>query len=809
MISDAKVFTGQDSPLENSLKESISNANRIDMVASFTKVTGVCEILEDLRMAVARGTKIRFLTGTYLGITEPSAIRMLMDACGESIEIRFYKGTNSFHPKAYFFYGNGRDELYIGSSNLSRSALVDGVEWNYRLIREENPAEFDRFANEFDRLFENDDLSYDVNEEVLKRYKETRVVPKIAYPPETTPNRRNDVQLEALFNLEKSRDSGMDKALVVAATGTGKTYLAAYDSVPYKKVLFVAHTEDILQHARATFSRVRPDDSAGMCFGGELDMDRDMTFATVQTLSRNLDRFSPDMFDYIVIDEFHHAAADSYRKVIDHFQPKFLLGLTATPERMDNKDVFVLCDYNVVYEIGMKEAIERRYLCSFRYYGIYDDTDYSKIAYVNGAYKEDELTRALANDKRAASVLENYRKYGSERAIGFCSSIEHAAFMSEYFNIHGVKSAVVTSKVGMDRTRAIDGLVSGSMPVVFTVDMFNEGIDVPALDMVMFLRPTQSSTIFAQQLGRGLRVYEGKRFLTVLDFIGNYRNANRIPSLLTGREGGVRTISDLSQALPDGCTADFDLEIIKLFDLMESRKEKLRSLLRNEYERVKSEIGHVPSRCELFENMDPEAWKRLRIDKECNPFKDYLGFLAKMSDLDPIRSSFRENEAGEFLRMIETTSMSRMYKVPLIRSFFRGDRIVFEPSSEDIARSFREFYSRDNNMVDFEGVKSRERCEWTDSKWVKLASDNPIRFLCKSEPGFFGKNGKLISLSRRLERFDGMETFVNEAMDALVLREMDFKRSRYYDKRSEWSTTSWSGTGYRRSSPRTVANAKS
>ena len=168
MISDAKVFTGQDSPLENSLKESISNANRIDMVASFTKVTGVCEILEDLRMAVAKGTKIRFLTGTYLGITEPSAIKMLMDACGESIEIRFYKGTNSFHPKAYFFYGDGRDELYIGSSNLSRSALVDGVEWNYRLIREENPAEFDRFANEFDRLFENEDLSYDVDEEVLK-----------------------------------------------------------------------------------------------------------------------------------------------------------------------------------------------------------------------------------------------------------------------------------------------------------------------------------------------------------------------------------------------------------------------------------------------------------------------------------------------------------------------------------------------------------------------------------------------------------------------------------------------------------------
>ncbi len=583
------------------------------------------------------------------------------------------------------------------------------MEWNYKMVRAENPEEFDRFASEFERLFSSEELSCRVDKEVLDRYKAERAAHRSSSPRPASDG-KNEVQIEALFNLEKTRDSGMNKALVVAATGTGKTFLAAYDSVPYKKVLFVAHTEDILRQACDAFSKIRPDDSAGMCFGGRFETDRDLTFATVQTLSRNLDCLPANMFDYIVIDEFHHAAAESYRRIIDHFEPRFLLGLTATPERMDNKDVFVLCDYNVAFEIGMKDAIQRGYLCPFRYYGIYDDTDYSRIAYANGRYKENDLTRALANERRAASVLENYKKYGSRRAIGFCSSIEHAMFMSNYFSSKGIRSAVVTSETGIDRAEAIEGLRSGSLPTVFTVDMFNEGVDVPALDMVMFLRPTQSATVFMQQLGRGLRNFEGKGFLTVLDFIGNYRNANMVPSLLTGRFGGVRSITDLTNALPEGCTADFDLEIIRLFNLMEGRKEKLRTLLEGEYSRVKAELGHVPSRRELFEGMNPDVWRILRGKKKNNPFKDYLGFLDRMSDLDPIRASFRENEAGAFINMIETTAMSRMYKIPLILSFFRGNRIVFRPSSDRIASSFREFYSRDNNMIDFKGTKSREGC---------------------------------------------------------------------------------------------------
>lgn len=790
MISDSRVFTGYDAPLLDPLNEAISGAERIDIITSFTKVTGVNEILPGIRKAVAKGVKIRFLTGTYLDITDPSAVRMLKDVCGENIDIRFYKGTNSFHPKAYFFYKGDSGCLFIGSSNLSRSALVDGVEWNYKILRSESPREFDRFREEFEKLFTDVDMSYEATDEAIEEYRLRRVPPRLPVRQEA-PGRvfeKNDVQVEALFNLGMTRESGMDKALVVAATGTGKTVLAAFDSCGYRKVLFVAHTEDILRQARETFSAVRKGDSSGMCCGGEFDIEKDMTFATVQTLSRdnNLDRIPADHFDYIVIDEFHHAAADSYRKVIDHFRPKFLLGLTATPERMDNKDVFVLCDYNVVYEIDLREAIERQYLCRFRYYGIYDGgTDYSRITYVNGRYREDELTRALANEVRARLILDNYLKYGSRRCMGFCSSIDHAEFMASFFVKNGIDSAAVSSRGGTDREEAKRALEEGRISVVFSVDMFNEGVDVPSLDMVMFLRPTESPTVFMQQLGRGLRLSEGKDFLTVLDFIGNYRNAELIPSMLTGRRGGGHTMSDMAKGLPDGCFADFDLEVIRLFDRMGARRKK--SEIRDgEYLRVREELGHAPSRCELFSMMDPEKWKLFRLDPKVNPFKDYIGYLRKIRDLDTDRSELLGEDALAFIRMVENTSMSRMYKIPLLLSMFTEDRVVFEPTAEQIAGSFREFYSRDNNMVDFEGIKTRKDRELTDDYWVKLAVENPIRFLCKSEPLYFRrKDDGLISLTDRLRDYSMMKEFIGEVRDALSFRAMDFKQSRYYGKEKE------------------------
>lgn len=255
MISDSRVFTGYDAPLLDPLNEAISGAERIDIITSFTKVTGVNEILPGIRKAVAKGVKIRFLTGTYLDITDPSAVRMLKDVCGENIDIRFYKGTNSFHPKAYFFYKGDSGCLFIGSSNLSRSALVDGVEWNYKILRSESPREFDRFREEFEKLFTDVDMSYEATDEAIEEYRLRRVPPRLPVRQEA-PGRvfeKNDVQVEALFNLGMTRESGMDKALVVAATGTGKTVLAAFDSCGYRKVLFVAHTEDILRQARETF----------------------------------------------------------------------------------------------------------------------------------------------------------------------------------------------------------------------------------------------------------------------------------------------------------------------------------------------------------------------------------------------------------------------------------------------------------------------------------------------------------------------------------------------------------------------------
>lgn len=292
------------------------------------------------------------------------------------------------------------------------------------------------------------------------------------------------------------------------------------------------------------------------------------------------DYFPKDYFDYIIVDEFHHAAAKTYLKILDYFEPKFLLGLTATPYRMDNKDIYEVCNDNVIYEINLKDAINRNILVPFKYFGIYDDTDYDKIEYKNGKYNIEQLEKVLSTEKRADLVFSNYLKFRGEKTLGFCSSIKHTEYMAEYFSERGVKSVAVhssksSSKYFMDRDEAIEKLKIGEIEVIFAVDIFNEGVDIPSLDTVLFLRPTESYVIFIQQLGRGLRKYKNKDYLTVIDFIGNYKKAHYIPILLAGEnpmyieEVSYEYIYDID--LPEDCIANFDFRLIDLFK--EMRKE--------------------------------------------------------------------------------------------------------------------------------------------------------------------------------------------------------------------------------------------
>ena len=424
--------------LVGSLRKAVS----VDIIVSFLMESGVKMLLEELDNALNRGARIRILTGNYLGITQPSALYLIKRKLGDRVDLRFYNEKNrSFHPKSYIFHYVDHSEIYIGSSNVSKSALTSGIEWNYRFSSNTDQKNYDKFFKTFEDLFENHSIAID--DEELKRYSKNWHKPSVSKDLErydieeesedTTVRllyEPRGAQIEALCALEDTRSEGAKRALVQAATGVGKTYLAAFDSKDYERVLFVAHREEILKQAAVSFKNVRNTDDYGFFNGDQKCTDKSVIFASVATLGRqqylNEKYFSKDYFDYIVIDEFHHAVNDQYRRIVDYFKPQFLLGLTATPERMDGRNIYEICDYNVPYEISLKDAINKGMLVPFHYYGIYDDTDYSKLHIVRGKYDEKELNETYIGSKIGKYLdqdeTENFKK-GRERGIQRLMSI--------------------------------------------------------------------------------------------------------------------------------------------------------------------------------------------------------------------------------------------------------------------------------------------------------------------------------------------------------------------------------------------------
>ncbi len=534
---DTDVMTGDRNKrmyLYYQLVNSMKKADRIDIIVSFLMESGVKMLLKNLDQAMKRGAKIRILTGNYLGITQPSALYLIKHELGENVDLRFYseKGR-SFHPKSYIFHYADHSDIYIGSSNISKSALTSGIEWNYRFSSRKDPKNYEKFYKTFEDLFENHSII--VDNEVLKIYSKSWHRPAafkdLDRYDQNEENEENEdtkvrllfeprgAQIEALCALENSRAEGATKGIVQAATGVGKTYLAAFDSKNYQKVLFVAHREEILKQAAVSFKNVRNSEDYGFFHGGEKTTDKSVIFASVATLGRpeylTEKYFAPDYFDYIVIDEFHHVVNDQYMRIVNYFRPQFLLGLTATPERMDGRNIYEICDYNVPYEISLTEAINKGMLVPFRYYGIYDETDYAGIQPVRGHYEEKDLNGIyIGNEHRYDLIYKYYKKYGSKRALGFCCSRVHAEEMAKEFCKRGIPAVAVYSNsdgaYAEDRSTAIKKLKSGEIRVIFSVDMFNEGVDITAVDMVLFLRPTESPIVFFQQLGRGLRRSAGR-----------------------------------------------------------------------------------------------------------------------------------------------------------------------------------------------------------------------------------------------------------------------------------------------------------
>lgn len=437
--------------LYHQLKCSMQRADRIDMIVSFLMESGVRMVLKDLKQALQRGVQIRILTGNYLGITQPAALYLLKKELGDGVDLRFYQDKNrSFHPKSYIFHYSAYSEIYIGSSNISRSALASGIEWNYRFTTKTNPEDFRLFLDTFEDLFSNHAIVIDDAE--LRRYSKSWHKPAVSKDlarydmdePEAqtvtvTPLfQPRGAQIEVLYALADSRAEGATKALVQAATGIGKTYLAAFDSASYERILFVAHREEILKQAARSFRNVRHSDDYGFFDRNQKNTQQSVIFASVATLGKpeylNERYFAPDFFDYIVIDEFHHAVTKSYQNIVSYFTPKFLLGLTATPERLDGKNIYEICDYNVPYEISLQEAINKGMLVPFHYYGIYDETDYSGLHLVKGQYDTKDLEQIYrGNAQRYDLIYKYYMKYGSRQALGFCCSRKHAEAMAEEF----------------------------------------------------------------------------------------------------------------------------------------------------------------------------------------------------------------------------------------------------------------------------------------------------------------------------------------------------------------------------------------
>lgn len=785
------------------LLHSFQKADSVDIIVSFLMESGVKMLIEDLENALKRGAKIRILTGNYLGITQPSALYLIKRKLGNQIDLRFYNEKNrSFHPKSYIFHYEDYSEIYIGSSNISRSALTSGIEWNYRFRSTTDPESYDKFYETFEDLFQNHSIAID--DEELRKYSKNWHKPAVSkdlerYDAESEDEKVKELfeprgaQIEALCTLEHTRAEGARRALISAATGVGKTYLAAFDSEKYKRVLFVAHKEEILKQAANSFQNVRKSDDYGFFDGDEKCTDKSVIFASVATLGKseylNETYFPKDYFDYVVIDEFHHAVNDQYMRIVEYFKPQFLLGLTATPERMDGRNIYEICDYNVPYEISLKDAINKGMLVPFHYYGIFDKTDYSQLHQVRGKYDDRELNKTyIGNERRYELIYKNYCKYGSKRALGFCCSKEHAKDMAKEFCRRGIPSVAVYSdahgEYTEDRSIAIQKLMQGEIRVIFSVDMFNEGVDIPAVDMVMFLRPTESPIVFLQQLGRGLRKSMGKEYLNVLDFIGNYEKAGRVRFLLTGKTfSETKTYNPADRTdYPDDCMIDFDLELIDLFAEMDKRTLRVKDCIRGEYYRVKNLLDKSPSRLELFTYMDDDVYQLAMQHSKENLFKRYLDYKKELDELSEDESAFLQDINGrEFIHLIETTNMTKVYKMPVLMAFYNHGDIRMEVTEQQLLVSWKEFFSTGTNWKDLDKDMTYEKyMAISDKEHINKILKMPVNYLQLSGDGFFVKrDGCALALSEKLQDVIDNPVFVDQMRDVIRYRTMDYYQRRY------------------------------
>jgi superfamily II DNA or RNA helicase/diadenosine tetraphosphate (Ap4A) HIT family hydrolase/HKD family nuclease len=657
---------GELDPFARHVLPLLRRAKDVSIVSAFVQESGLRHVEDAVHTALLGGARVRLVTGDYLEITQASALEVLLDwqetwrepdeddptiGTFESrvIEVNRLPGcSRSFHPKSWQLEGEGFAVAFVGSSNLSFSALTNGVEWNLRADRASEPRAWRRIREATDALW---NQAQPLTSRWVADYaRRARLRPTALPPAELDPDvvaalhAPHEVQTEALAALRAARFEGRRRAIVVLATGLGKTWLAAFD---YRqlwdelgrqpRLLFVAHRREILRQAAHTFRRLVHDGNGDARIGWFLEehatLDAPLVFASVAKLARAAyaERLAAHEFDYVVIDEVHHATANSYRRVLQQVDPAFLLGLTATPDRADAADVLGLFDDHVVFRADLSRGIDVGRLVPFRYFGVRDDLDYANIPWRNRRFEPHALAEAVQTEARMRTLWDAWQNHQGRRSLVFCCSIPHADFVASWLSARGLRVARVYAGPGSDdRDEALRGLADGQLDAICAIDVFNEGVDVPAIDRVVMLRPTESGVVFLQQLGRGLRVAEGKTHLTVIDFVGNHAVfLERLRTLLS--LGGDQPIAALRALvaeghleLPGGCSVELQLEAQALLE------QKLLAGGADEVERIYRELREA-------RGARPTAGELVRMGHTLSAIArrhgSWLGFVRAEGDL--------------------------------------------------------------------------------------------------------------------------------------------------------------------------------
>ncbi|WP_373739946.1 DEAD/DEAH box helicase [Jeotgalibaca porci] len=705
--------------LLDELTQSLSDCRRFYFNVAFVSYSGVQLLLDSFKLAESKGISGKLITGTYLNFTDPKAIRKLKSFNDFDVRVFLATETQGFHPKAYIFEYDDYYKVIVGSSNLTNYALKSNIEWNLQVIAktDESNKDFLNYLKEsFDQIW---DRSLETTEDFLlqyeKHYRGVRYQDRInspeidsrkvfTYPlgPRLTPN---SMQKSAMEELALLRETGSQRALAVAATGTGKTFMAAFDvqQVKPKKMLFLVHREMILEKAMESFAKVVnvPKNKMGILSGNQKSYDADYLFATIQTMNREFYSYQPDEFDYIVVDEAHHATSPSYKKVLDHFKPKFLLGMTATPERSDDGNVFDLFDNNLAIDIRLRQALEENLLVPFHYYGITDETG---VDLSEDKLTPDQIAEKLNVASRVDFIIDKMDFYGHDgpkrKALGFCITKKHAEFMAAEFNRRGIPSTFLTGDHSeAERQRQIKLLESetDALNVIFTVDIFNEGVDIPSVNTVLMLRPTESAIVFTQQLGRGLRKAEQKEFLTVLDFIGNYSKSFLIAIALYGSRSVTK--KEITHAvrkgfrnIPGPTNIRMD-EIAKEQILEQLERENFYALkyLIEDYQAFKSALaGKIPYRLQDYLTLEGAPDPVLFFSKSVssNRSDNYVAFLQKVEKTNSLIQKLVTNQSfmTVYTKLLSYLPLKRPHELAILELGFSQKTFTLEEAVEQVNR---------------------------------------------------------------------------------------------------------------------------